>query len=142
MKLLLALACEDARERPDGRLDFVGVFDRLQAPGFPAAQERMTVVFVMEWSPSERGRKEFQADLVDARDQKVLTITGHTDVAPASDEPERPRTRLLMPLEKVVFPHAGDYRFVLRVGDESAEAFSLNVSRAADQSRTPPGTRG
>ncbi len=128
MKLLLSLACEDARARPDGRLDFVGVFDRLQAPGFPAAQDRMTVVFVMEWSPTERGRQEFQADLLDDEDRKVLTINGHTDVDPASDEPDRPRTRLLMPLEKVVFPHAGAYRFVLRAGAETLEAFSLNVS--------------
>ncbi len=130
MKLLLSLACEDARERPDGRLDFHGVFDRLQAPGFPAAQDRMTVVFVMEWSPSERGRKAFQADLLDGADRKVLTITGHTDVAPASDEPERPRTRLLMPLENVVFPHAGHYRFVVRFESESLEAFSLHLSQA------------
>lgn len=142
MRLLLSLACEDARERPDGRLDFIGVFDELQAPGFPAAQDRMTVVFVMEWAPADQGRKEFRADLLDADDARVLTIEGHTDVAghagheggngPAGDGPAgpagRPKTRLVMPLERVIFPHEGEYRFVLQVEDHRVEAFSLVVS--------------
>jgi hypothetical protein len=135
MRLLLSLACEDARPRPDGRLDFVGVFDELQAPGFPAVQDRMTVVFVMEWSSDEEGRREFRADLLDARDRKVLTIEGHTDVAaPRADG--RPRTQLIMPLERVVFPVAGEYRFVLAVGDEVMPAFSVHLSKQSEQ-RTP-----
>lgn len=127
MKLLLSLACEDARERPDGRLDFVGVFDELQAPGFPAAQDRMTVVFVMEWATGQEGRQQFRADLVDANDRKVLTIEGHTDVGPAKGA-SRAKTRLIMPLERVVFPEEGEYRFILTVNDESIPAFSLVVS--------------
>ncbi|MFP4623595.1 MAG: DUF6941 family protein [Gemmatimonadota bacterium] len=127
MKLILSLACEDARARPDGRLDFVGVFDDLQAPGFPAAQDRMTVVFVMEWSAEQRGRQEFTADLLDADDQKVLTIQGHTDV-PATASGSPPKTRLIMPLERVVFPHAGEYRFVLSAAGSRIPAFSLVVS--------------
>lgn len=127
MRLLLSLACEDVRPRPDGRLDFIGVFDELQAPGFPAIQDRMTVAFVMEWSPEEQGRREFRADLLDKRDRKVLTIEGHTDVA-AARAGGRPRTQLIMPLEKVVFPDAGEYRFVLAVGDDIVPAFSVHLS--------------
>jgi len=130
MKLVLSLACEDARARPDGRLDFIGVFDELHAPGFPAAQDRMTVVFVMEWTAEEQGRREFRADLVDASDRKVLTIEGHTDVTTASGR-SRPRTQLIMPLERVVFPEAGEYRFELRVGETVMPAFSLHLSGPA-----------
>lgn len=131
MQLILSLACEDARQRPDGRLDFVGVFDELQAPGFPAAQDRMTVVFVMEWAPEEHGRREFRADLVDERDRKVLTIEGHTDVAPRpSGGPAR--TQLIMPLERVVFPEAGRYRFYLEVDGHVTPAFSLRVGEQTD----------
>jgi hypothetical protein len=127
MKLILSLACEDARQRPDGRLDFVGVFDELRAPGFPAAQDRMTVVFIMEWSPEQHGRHQLRADLVDEDDRKVLTIEGHTDVGEASTE-ARPKTQLIMPLERVIFPHEGEYRFMLTVGDTSVPAFSLHVA--------------
>lgn len=131
MKLLLSLLCEDARVRPDGRLDITGVFDELQAPGFPAAQDRMTVVFVMEWADDETGRREFRADLVDGSDRKVLTIEGHTDVSPA-DSGRPPRTQLIMPLEHVVFPRSGPYRFVLQVGDESVTAPGLHLSKQSE----------
>lgn len=131
MELLLSLACEDAHARPDGRLDFIGVFDELNAPGFPAAQDRMTVVFVMEWGPDQEGRQEFTADLLAADDRKVLTIEGHTDVDPAKGS-ARPKTQLIMPLERVVFPVAGEYRFVLSVGDTRTTAFTLVVSESPE----------
>ena len=130
MELILALACEDARARPDGRLDLVGVFDELSAPGFPARQDRMTVVFVMEWPREEEGRREFRADLVDDAGRKVLTIEGHTDVS--ADGRRRPRTQLVMALENVVFPDVGEYRFQLAVGDETTTAFSLFLSEAPE----------
>ena len=131
MELILSLACEDARARPDGRLDFVGVFDELQAPGFPAAQDRMMVVFVMEWGPDQTGRQEFTADLVDAEGTKVLTIEGHTDVAPPEGA-SRPKTQLMMPLERVIFPHEGEYRFFLTVGETRIPAFSLLVTESPE----------
>jgi hypothetical protein len=130
MRLQLALACEHAQARPDGRLDIAGIFDELQAPGFPAIQDRMTVVFVMEWSPEEVGRREFRADLVDERDRKVLTIEGHTDVT-AHGGGGRPRTRLIMPLERVIFPEPGEYRFLLDVQGHTTPAFSVRLSRQA-----------
>lgn len=132
MELILSLACEDAQARPDGRLDITGIFDELSAPGFPAAQDRMTVVFVMQWPVEQTGRQEFRADLVGTDGTKVLTIEGHTDV-PAGGGPRRPRTPLIMPLERVIFPHEGEYRFQLTAGGETRPAFSLLVSeRPAD----------
>jgi hypothetical protein len=133
MNLILSLACEDARARPDGRLDVRGAFSELQAPGFPAAQDRMTVVFVMEWGREERGSHAFTADLVDDDDRKVLTIEGSTDVEPRPDARAAgrapPQTRLVMTLERVVFPHAGRYRFLLRIADEVRETFAIYVSQ-------------
>lgn len=126
MELILAAACEDARARPDGRLDLTGVFDELSAPGFPARQDRMTVVFVMEWPPEQEGRQEFRADLLHTDGTRVLTIEGHTDVS--ADGRRRPRTQLIMPMKEVIFPQAGEYRFRLTVGDQAMAAFSLFVS--------------
>lgn len=108
----------------------MGIFDELQAPGFPAAQDRMTVVFVMEWSPGEQGRRSFRADLLAPGERKVLTIEGHTDVTEAAPG-SRPRTQLIMPVERVVFPQSGEYRFVLSVEDTVLPAFSLHLTEQA-----------
>src|SRR5687767_13323643 len=43
MNLILALACDEAHIRDDGKLDVTGIFNELGAPGFPAAHDHMTV---------------------------------------------------------------------------------------------------
>ncbi len=128
MELILAVACEEARARPDGRLDLVGVFDELSAPGFPARQDALTVVFVMEWPPEQEGRQDFRADLLHSDGTRVVTIQGHTDVT--SGDRRRPRTQLIMPMKDIIFPQAGEYRFRLTVGDGAVTALSLLVSEA------------
>jgi hypothetical protein len=126
MDLVLAVTCEEARARPDGRLDLVGVFDELSAPGFPARQDALTVVFVMEWPPEQEGRQEFRADLLHSDGTRVLTIEGHTDVT--SGGRRRPRTQLIMPMKDIIFPQAGEYRFRLTLDDGATTALSLLVS--------------
>src|SRR3954471_9405859 len=117
MKLILSLICEEVRERQDGRMDILGVFNELGAPGFPAAQARMTVVFVIGWSPEEAGEQPIRADLVDEAGDQLLTIQGHTDVELRDPAGAPPQTRLVLPLAEVVFPHGGQYHFELKVGD-------------------------
>lgn len=127
MELILAVACDEARTRPDGKLDVVGIFNELSASGFPASQEQMTVVFVLEWPRGDAGRKPIRSDLVDEEGKKVLTIQGHTDVDERSVSQAPAQTRLIMPLENVVFPHAGEYHFELTADGETKRALSLFV---------------
>ena len=132
MRLIFSLACDDARLRPDGKLDVRGQFQELSAPGFPAMHRRMTVVFVMEWPRELEGSVPFRADLVDAAGQKILAIQGHTEV-------HRPRaagapavTKLVQELEDVVFPRPGEYHFVLSARGTSIDALPLHVVEAPD----------
>jgi hypothetical protein len=144
VELILSLACDDARLRPDGKLDIDGVFNELSAPGFPAAQDRMTVVFVMEWDRDVSGSVPFRADLVDETGQKMLTIQGHTEVhAPAAGAAPA-TTKLVMPLERVVFPPPGAYHFVLSARGRELHGIPLHVvqveANAAGGNR--PASRG
>lgn len=132
MDLILSAICEAALTRDDGKLDLQGVFSQLQAPGFPASQAAMTAVFVIEWERTEHGRRSLRADLVDEAGKTVLTIQGHTDVAQSAETAARAQTRLIMPLENVVFPHAGSYHFRLTVEGEVRRACSLHVAQAGD----------
>ena len=132
MQLILAAACDEARERTDGKLDLVGVFNELNAPGFPAVQERMTVVFVIEWDRHESGDIEIRADLEHENGQKVLSIQGHTEVETRPAERAAAQTRLVLPLENVVFPTAGSYAFMLHAGGTSFRAFPLFLTQTAE----------
>ncbi len=130
MELKLSVFCEAARDRPDGRLDVIGIFDELLAPAFPAVQERMTVVFVMEWGGDEAGDQPFRADLVHESGRKILGLDGHTVVHPPGKG--RAMTKLVQPLEKVVFPAAGRYHFELFAGGSMMEVAAITLKE------TPP----
>ncbi|HEX2187919.1 MAG TPA: hypothetical protein VHG51_03425 [Longimicrobiaceae bacterium] len=127
MKVLYALLCEDASMRPDGRVDLHGVFHHLFAPGFPAQQDRMTLVVVLEWNADEAGQLDFKIDVLDPSNSPVGTINGRTEVGtPRPMEPPQ-QTRLVMALDNVVFPVEGTYQFELTVGEERQRIALLHL---------------
>jgi hypothetical protein len=96
-------------------------------------QDRMTAVFLVEWEPDEAGHQPLRADMVDDTGRKVLTIQGHTDVEPRTGEQVPAQTRLIMPLEKVVFPKPGRYTFQLLAGEHVVDACAFFVGTVPDQ---------
>lgn len=127
MKLLYALLCENANERTDGRLDVHGVFHQLYAPGFPAQQDQMTLAVSLEWEPHERGKIEFSIELVDPARSPVLSITGQTEVGEQQPFQGPPLTRMVMPLDGVVFPSEGSYLFELVLSGERTRLAPLHL---------------
>lgn len=127
MRVLYAVTCEDASVRPDGRVDLHGVFHQLYAPAFPAQQDHLTLAAVIEWEPAERGRIAFRIDLADPGGAPALTINGHSDVGAVPTGEAPPQTRLVLPMEGVVFPAAGTYTFQLYVGDEQMMLAPLHL---------------
>lgn len=127
MHLQLSLVCDDARMRADGKMDVQGVFNDLAAPGFPAKQERMVLVTTIEWSRDDEGRHKFKVDLVGPDGRPSLTVDGHTDVDRRPADRPPPRTRLILPLENVIFPRPGRYDFQLRVKGKKLRGPSLFV---------------
>jgi hypothetical protein len=127
VKLLLALLCEDASLNPDGRLDIHAVLNELSAPGFPARQDRMVLVVVLEWKPEDQGRFALRVDLLAPDGKPSVTVNGHTDVAPRPPGHPPARTQLVMPLELVTFPTPGPYRFRVRVKGQDMEGPTLHL---------------
>jgi Family of unknown function (DUF6941) len=115
MHLRFSTVCDDARPTPQGKVDVHGVFHDLSAPGFPAKQDRLVLVLVIEWEREDHGRYLFKADLEDENGDISLTVEGETEVhMPAENQPPS-RSQLIMPMEGVVFPHPGQYTFRVKV---------------------------
>ncbi len=127
MKVLYGVVCEEAGERHDGRVDVHGIFQQLYAPGFPARQDVLTLALAIEWEPHERGQIDFSIDLLDPSASPALTISGHTEVGEQEAQQGPPQTRLLMPLQGVVFPAEGTYVFELKVGDQRHRLSPLHL---------------
>jgi len=125
MDLQYVFLCDAAEEDTNGKLDVKGIFHDLLAPGFPAVQERMVLVLVIEWGTKDQGRYNLKAEMVGPDGAVVLTVDGHSDVDARPAERPPARTRLIVPLEKVVFPRAGKYHLRVIVKGERFRGPSL-----------------
>ena len=119
MKVLYSVIAEDAQLRHDGRMDVHGVFHELYAPGFPAKQDRLTLVTTIEWDATERGAIDFTVNLLDPDRAPALTINAQTQVEDQYAVHRPARTQMAIPIDGLVFPSAGTYEFQLTVGEHS-----------------------
>jgi hypothetical protein len=111
MKLLVSAVCDEAAAEEDGKITLKGVFHDLYAPGFPAKQDQMVLVLVLEWSREDHGRYDFKADLMGPDGNPTLSVQGQSEVeARPADRPPA-RTQVVMPMEDVIFPIPGEYVF-------------------------------
>ena len=115
MRLLASAVCDHAAATPDGKLDVHGIFHDLYAPGFPARQDRMTLVVSLEWDRDDTGRHSFRVDVRGPGGKPTITVEGQSEVTPRPADRPPPRTRLVIPLEDVVFPVPGSYEFDIKV---------------------------
>lgn len=127
MRVLYAVVCEAARERPDGRADLIGIFRQLYAPGFPAQQDHLTLALEIEWDAAEFGQQAFRIDLLDPSGSPALTINGHSEVGQRLPGEPPQLTRLQVPLQNVVFPAAGSYEFELQIGGQRQRLTPLHL---------------
>jgi len=140
LELQLAFFCDEAQETPDGKLDVQGVFHDLFAPGFPALQERMVLVLVLDWDRKDKGQYNLKAELVAPDGKVVLTVDGHSDVEPQPMGRPPARTRLVMALEKAIFPEAGRYHLRVIVKGQRFRGPSLHLVELEKEQESPPGS--
>lgn len=143
VNLQFALFCEEARDGASGKLDVQGILHELSAPGFPAMQERMVLVLVIEWDRKDQGRYNLKSELVSPGGQVVLTVDGHSEVDARTRDRPPARTQLVMPLEKVVFPEPGRYFLRIVAKGQRFKGPSLHLVRIEEAREEPlPEPRG
>lgn len=123
------LFCRDARTGSDGKLDILGVFNELYAKDFPARQEHMVLVGIVEWERDVEGRIPFSVDLVDADEMSIFSIEGHTDVDARPPSRAPARSHFIMPLKNVMFPAMGRYGIRINLNGSEISGPSLHLLR-------------
>lgn len=137
MTILLGLVCDTARQDPEGRLHIQGQYHDLYAPGFPAKHD-LTLVLVLEWPRSDQGRYNFTVELRDPDGKPSLRGDGYTEVVASHPAGPAARTTYIQPLEDVVFPKAGPYRFHVQVKGDWHEGPVLNLWETAENPESVP----
>ena|SRR3990170_6010973 len=122
MEIPLALLADYANTSQDGKLNVMGVFNRILAKEFPTVHPEMRLVFRLEAQPSERGRQAtIEIKLLDADANILQHLTGRLTIPEQSPQPTIQIDQILR-FTTVVFKKPGDHRFDILVdGDLKAK---------------------
>ncbi len=124
------LFCTDAGTGPDGKLSIHGIFNELHAPDFPARQDKMILVGIVEWQRDLQGRIPFTVDLTDPGGKAIFSIEGHTDVESRPPSKAPAKTHLILPLKDVMFPAPGHYRVRININGSELTGPSMHLIRS------------
>jgi hypothetical protein len=124
------LFCTDAGTGPDGKLSIHGIFNELHAPDFPARQDKMVLVGIVEWQRDLQGRIPFTVDLTDPDGKAIFSIEGHTDVESRPPSKAPAKTHLILPLTDVMFPAPGHYRVRININGSELTGPSMHLIRS------------
>ena len=124
------LFCTDAGAGPDGKLSIHGIFNELLAPDFPARQDKMVLVGIIEWQRDLEGRIPFTVNLNDPDGLSIFSIEGHTDVETRQASKAPAKTQLILPLKKVMFPVPGHYRVQININGTELAGPSMHLMRS------------
>ncbi len=141
MNIDFAAIADAATVDGGGKLNILGIFDRIRVREFPARHRRLALVLRLAAGPEDQG--EFAADirLIDPDGGQVLRLDGTIRVGEAPKGAVNPETRIphVLNLDGVTFPKAGVYNFEIRLDEELLQVMPLTVEpmpAPSGQSRT------
>ncbi len=134
MEIDLALLADAATIDATGKMNILGVFDRIGVSQFPAQHGRIALVLRLTAGTSEMGLHDMEIRLSDPEGAEVLSLNGEMQLGggAASDGIRVPH---VLNLDRLVFPGPGRYSFDVKVDGEHHVTIPLVVDG-------PPSVRG
>jgi len=134
MDIDLALLADAATVDASGKLNILGVFDRLGSDSFPARHPRMALVLRFTAGLNEAGSHHVDIRLHDPTGEEVVHMDGDMQLGPsASTLTDAIRVPHVLNIDGIVFPKAGRYTFDVEVDGEHQVSVPLTVSGRAAQ---------
>ena len=131
MDIDLALLADAATVDSGGKLNILGIFDRINASSFPARHGWVALVVRFTAGVHEAGEHEVEIVLRDPQGEKVVGLDGKIHFGPG---PRYTGGEIRVPhvlnLDGLVFKEPGRYSFDLRVDGEHHRSLPLTVVSA------------
>jgi hypothetical protein len=128
MEVDLALLADAATIDGAGKLNIIGIFDRLSTSAFPTRHPRMSMVLRFSAGIHEVGKHEVGISLRAPDGHEVMRIDGEMNL---SSGPRGVADGILVPhilnMDGLIFPVGGRYAFDVRVDGEHHASIPLTV---------------
>lgn len=127
VRVALGLLADYANVSREGKLNIMGIFDRINAPSVPAVHSQMQLIMILEADRGDADREhKVEIEMVDADGAKLFSIGG--DLKFGGPPPgERIRINHVIQLNNLQFNHFGDYEFRIVINNEVRYSVPLSV---------------
>jgi len=142
MEIDFAVLADAATVDASGKLNVLGVFDRIQAREFPVRHGRISLVLRFSAGVGEAGAHEVAIRLRGPGDQELLRLDGRMELGGGPRQvPEGIKMPQVLNLDGVTFPEPGRFSFEISVDGERIHSVPLHLEEAGG-GRGGPGTQG
>jgi len=129
MEVDLALLADAATIDAAGKLNILGVFDRISTGSFPAQHGHMVLVLRFSAGVGEIGKHRVEISLRDPRGERVVQLNGDMQLgAGRAGMSEGLKVPHILHLDGMVFPFAGQYAFDVAIDGEHHVTVPLHVA--------------
>ncbi|MEX0892952.1 MAG: hypothetical protein WEB88_12365 [Gemmatimonadota bacterium] len=139
MQVKLALVADYANVTAEGKLNILGIFDRIHVGELPALHPQMHFILRLQAHPAERDRQHaVEIKLHDPDGQTVFQVQG--EIHPRSTTaPGAATTNQILTLNNLQLTKTGGYTFIVFVDNDLKSEVSLDVVHAAGRGEEPSG---
>lgn len=127
MQIDLALLADAATVDASGKLNILGVFDRIDAQAFPAQHGRIALVLRFTGDFNDAGQHVLRMRLADPNGQELAAVEGELHLGP----PPQPDVPIHIPhiinMDGVVFGTAGTFSFDVYLDGQHEVSVPLTV---------------
>jgi hypothetical protein len=126
MQVKLALLADYANVTAEGKLNILGIFDRIAVQEIPAVHPQMHLILRLEAHTAERDRvHNVEIRLYDPDGQTVFEVKG--DIVPQGTHGHTIATNQILTLNNLQLNKAGGYTFVVFVNNDLKSEVALGV---------------
>lgn len=126
MQVKLALVADHANVSAEGKLNILGIFDRIAVTALPAVHPQMYLVLRLEAHPAERDRAHtVEVRLHDPDGQAVFELKG--EVVPQGPSGETVAANQIVGINNLVLAKTGEYLFAIFVDRDLKAETPLHV---------------
>ncbi len=128
MEVSLALLADYSNVTREGKLNLLGLFDRINAPALPWTHPQMQLVLSFQASPAEYDMmKTVEIKLLDADGNTKFTISSELKV-PREKSGRSVPINTMIAINNLRFDTEGDYAFHILIGGDDKKTVPLRVN--------------